>query len=101
MGPKMIVCGVDCSDMEMLAARVSLFGKTLPVGKEAAERLVPLDSVNRRYLRKRSTARLVRLLGNAFWTQPHRAALIFDVLNRRVEKKVRRSVFAQGDQLTA
>lgn len=83
MSNKLIVCGTDCSAMESLATSVFLHGPNSEAGRAATQILEPLDRINRRYLKKRNTPRLVQLLKNSFWTNPHRSALIFEVLYRR------------------
>ena len=83
MSHRLVVCGTDCSQMEVLATSVFLHGPNSETGRTAHQNLEPLDRINRRYLKKRNTPRLVQLLKNSFWTNPHRSALIFEVLHRR------------------
>ena len=83
MSRKLIVCGTDCSQMESLATTLFLVGSDSEAGRAANQNLEPLDRVNLRYLKKRNTSRLVQLLKNQVWTNPHRSALIFEVLHRR------------------
>ena len=93
--------------MEALAATIYVHGADTQCGREAEKLLEPLDGANRRYLRKRNTPRLIQLLRNSFWTNPHRSALIFEVLHQRASHNAiraaanRRPVWPTPSQVSA
>jgi hypothetical protein len=92
MARHLVVCGTDCSQMETLATRLFVQGPDSDLGRALRQQLDPLDRINRRYLKKRNTRRLLQLLGNQFWTHPHRSALIFEVLQQRARQKAVRQL---------
>ena len=92
MNRHLSVCGTDCSQMENLATRLFVQGPDSDRGRALRQQLDPLDRINRRYLKKRNTPRLLQLLGNQFWTHPHRSALIFEVLQQRARHKAVREL---------
>ncbi len=96
MAKRLIVDGVDCSQMEVLAAKVLQYGPESLSGRKALELMEPMVRANRRYLRKRNTVRLVQLFVNNFWRSPHRARLIFEVFNGRAAREASQKHAASG-----
>lgn len=92
MNRHLVVCGIDCSQMETLATRLFVQGPDSDRGRALRQQLEPLDRINRRYLKKRNTPRLIQLLKNSFWAHPHRSALIFEVLQQRARHKAVREL---------
>lgn len=96
MAKRLMIGGVDCSQMEVLAAKVLQYGPESLAGQKALELLEPMDRANRRYLRKRNTRRLGQLFVSSLWNSPHRARLIFEVIQRRAAHAVSRVHAASG-----
>lgn len=71
---RLVVRGVNCTQMENLAAAATQYPEDTVVGEFLREKLGVMLEANRKYLRKRGTQRLLELLGNSFWKAPLRSA---------------------------